>query len=398
MSTNLDSILSKIINENIEINCRAMSNLLTKINNNIISLEEIDDNTGYKFLFSITKWLFMFLNNYQQFKYDPTLIINTLNLYLKCLDIFPPSATQNLKKEFKLSSLINDIGSINTELSNICDQIQHSLSRNAIEMISGKTTRNFIPNNTEKDFYSYGNTYNNNFYESYNPENNIELAKNTNNFMNYTQPNGFRNNMNIKISNVNNTVNFNNNNLNNLNNNNSFQEQNPIINNNININSNNFNTISSNQIENNNTKNIKSPLVNPSLIILHENIGLEPYSSKMMSKTMSKISKEEIVNINSQSQQQNKKNKVDTEPTFDKILITQQEEQFIFDIGISLKYGDSVQIYHSFNIFYTQILNDIPIEYLLYCDEIIKSICTIMEKCDFLEFGVLCFKIIDKIL
>ena len=399
MSTNLDSILSKIINENIEINCRAMSNLLTKINNNIISLEEIDDNTGYKFLFSITKWLFMFLNNYQQFKYDPTLIINTLNLYLKCLDIFPPSATQNLKKEFKLSSLINDIGSINTELSNICDQIQHSLSRNAIEMISGKTTRNFIPNNTEKDFYSYGNTYNNNFYESYNPENNIELAKNTNNFMNYTQPNGFRNNMNIKISNVNNTVNFNNNNnLNNLNNNNSFQEQNPIINDNININSNNFNTISSNQIENNNTKNIKSPLVNPSLIILHENIGLEPYSSKMMSKTMSKISKEEIVNINSQSQQQNKKNKVDTEPTFDKILITQQEEQFIFDIGISLKYGDSVQIYHSFNIFYTQILNDIPIEYLLYCDEIIKSICLIMEKCDFLEFGVLCFKIIDKIL
>ena len=209
MSTNLELILNKITNENIEINCRAMSNLLTKINNNLIDLEIIDDISGYKFLFSLTKWLSMFLINYQQYKYDPALIINVLNLYLKCLDIFPPSATQNLKKDFKISSLINDIGSINTELSNLCDQIQHSLSRNTIELISGKNIRNIGMNNTEGDFYSYGNTVNNNFYESYNPENNIEISSNTQNFMNYTQPNGFRNNLNIKISNVNNTVNFN---------------------------------------------------------------------------------------------------------------------------------------------------------------------------------------------
>ena len=142
MSTNLDPILNKVTNENIEINCRAISNLLTKLNNNLISLEFMDDITGYKFLFSLTKWLSIFLCNYQQYKYDPTLIMNVLNLYLKCLDIFPPSATQNLKKDFKISSLINDIGSINTELSNICDQIQHSLSRNTIEMISGKNNRN----------------------------------------------------------------------------------------------------------------------------------------------------------------------------------------------------------------------------------------------------------------
>ena len=410
MSTNLELILNKITNENIEINCRAMSNLLTKINNNLIDLEIIDDISGYKFLFSLTKWLSMFLINYQQYKYDPALIINVLNLYLKCLDIFPPSATQNLKKDFKISSLINDIGSINTELSNLCDQIQHSLSRNTIELISGKNIRNIGMNNTEGDFYSYGNTVNNNFYESYNPENNIEISSNTQNFMNYTQPNGFRNNLNIKISNVNNTVNFNKINSNNINNNNiSFQEVNSAMNNSnisnnvnnniindnnniININYNNFNTISSSN--NNNNKNIKlSPLANPSLIILHENIGGET----QMSKTMSKLSKDELVNFNSQPQQ-NKKNKLGPEPTFNKVIIPQQEEQFIFDIGISLKYGDSVQIYHSFNIFYTQILNDIPIEYLLYCDEIIKSLWAIMEKCDFLEFGVLCYKIIDKIL
>ena len=232
MSTNLELILNKITNENIEINCRAMSNLLTKINNNLIDLEIIDDISGYKFLFSLTKWLSMFLINYQQYKYDPALIINVLNLYLKCLDIFPPSATQNLKKDFKISSLINDIGSINTELSNLCDQIQHSLSRNTIELISGKNIRNIGMNNTEGDFYSYGNTVNNNFYESYNPENNIEISSNTQNFMNYTQPNGFRNNLNIKISNVNNTVNFNKINSNNINNNNiSFQEVNSAMNN-----------------------------------------------------------------------------------------------------------------------------------------------------------------------
>ena len=411
MSTNLELILAKITNENIEINCRAMSNLLNKISNNLISLEQIDDIMGYKFLFSLTKWLSIFLLNYQQYKYDPTLIINVLNLYLKCLDVFPPSATQNLKKDFKVSSLFNDIGSINLELSNICDQIQHSLSRNAIELITGKNSQRNLNLNLsdnmqekEKEFYSYGNTYNNNFYESsgnYNNNTNIEMGNNTNNFFNYTQPNGFRNNMNIKISNANNTVNFNNisnNNkiINNNNNNISFQEANSLMNNsNIlnsnNYNNNNFNTISSNQVEITNNKNIKSnSLVNPSLIILHENIGDYP-------QKIAKISKEDMINYNSQQKQVNK-NKNEIEPTFNKIIMPQQEEQFIFDIGISLKYGDSVQIYHSFNIFYTQILNDIPIEYLLYCDEIIKSICTIMEKCEFLEFGVLCYKIIDKII
>ena len=81
MSSNLDIILDKITNENIEINCRAIQNLLNKISNNLISLEQIDDITGYKFLFVITKWLSLFLSNYQQYKYDPTLIINVLTFY-----------------------------------------------------------------------------------------------------------------------------------------------------------------------------------------------------------------------------------------------------------------------------------------------------------------------------
>ena len=430
-SNSLDTILNKITNEHLDINCRAMQNLLTKITNNLISLEQIDDRTGYKVMFCITQWLFMFLGNYQQHKYDPVLIINTLNLYLKCIDIFPPSAIQTLKKDFKLSSLFNDIGSISQELSNLCDQIQHGLSRNALESMSGRNTRNIpqVNNNPQEEAYSNRNTYaynnNNNFAESYGPRINNE-GTNTN-YFNYTQPEGFRTNTNMRISNVNNTVNFNkieslntmamnnnilsntvsntNANMNRNPNNYSFNESNSVGNN---------NTISNNKVENINANNKdlnsyainsnsinKSPLVNPSLIILHENIG-DSNSSRPMSKTMSKMSKDEIVNFNSyqtQNQLRNQKqNKQEPEPTFAKSVIPQQEEQFIFDLGINLKYGDSLQIYQSFNYFYTQILNDIPIEYLLHCDEIIKSICKITEECDFLEFGVLCYKIIDKML
>ena len=379
MSGNLELILNKITNENIEINCRAMGNLLSKITNNLISLEQIDDRTGYQFLFSITKWLSIFLNNYQQYKYDPALIINVLNLFLKCIEIFPPSATENLKKDFKISSLINDVGSISPELSNLCDRIQHGLSRNALDIMSGRNTKNFTQNiNIQEGNYSNRNTFNNNFAESYGPRNNIEEANN--NYFNYTQPEGFRTNINMKISNVNNTVNFNqinnnfrntmsdtNNNLNQNINNNSFREthsagnnsnisnnnsQNIKINNNVNNNVN--NNDNSYMIKQNNKNNISSSLVNPSLVILHENIG-EINPSRNMSKTMSKISRDEIINYNSQQTQnqiKNQKNKQEQNPTFVKPLIPQQEEQFIFDIGINLKYGDSVQIYHSFNIFY----------------------------------------------
>ena len=422
MSNNLDLILNKITNESIEINCRAIQNLLNKISNNLVSLEEIDDITGYRFLFAITKWLSVFLSNYQQIKYDPTLVINVLNLYLKCIDIFPPSAIQNLKRDFKMSSLINDIGSLSPELSNLCDQIQHGLSRNALDTMSGRKNRTFSENNVVKEEnYSNRNTYNNNFAESYGPKNNFE-QQNNNNF-NFTQPEGFRNNMNINISNVNNTVNFNKIENQNIPNNNFFGNTVPSIEMNLNQNQNINNSFQetnsignkSNLSNNNNTQNLinfppnknninikSNPLVNPSLVILHEDIGVPSLSSRSMSKTMSKFSKEEIVNFKSYQTQNNfrnkKQNKIEQDPTFAKVIIPQQEEQFIFDIGINIKYGDSLQIYNSFTIIYTQILNDIPIEYILNCDEMTKSICTIMERCDFLEFGVLCYKIIDKIL
>ncbi len=132
MSLIIEVILNKISHENIEINCRAMSNLLKKIENNLICLEQIDERIAQKFMFSITYWLFVFLDNYQQHKYISTLIINVLNLYLKCIDIFPPSAIINLKNEIELSPLFNNIGSINQELSSLCDQIQQKLSLNEL--------------------------------------------------------------------------------------------------------------------------------------------------------------------------------------------------------------------------------------------------------------------------
>ena len=426
MSSNIELLLNKITNENIEINCRAIHNLINKITNNLIILEQIDDITGYKFLFAITRWLQIFLNNYQQYKYDPALIINVLNLYLKCIDIFQPSATQNLKRDFKINSIINDIGALTPELSKICDQIQYNLSRNTLDAISAKNNRNFSQTaNLQGEAYSNRNTYTNNFAESYGPKNNIEEFNSRN--MNNTQPEGFRNNMNINISNVNNTLNFNKIEIQNSQNNNVFGDTVPskemMINSNITINSfqgnnsipNNLNSSNNGIVENiNNNLNINlnkvsknqdinsSPLVNPSLVILHEDVCTINCSSRSMSKTYSKFSKDELVNFNSyQTQNQFRRQKKigpEQEPTFEKIIIPKQEEQFIFDMSINVKYGDPLQIYHSFNIIYTQILNDIPIEYILLCDEMIKSICAIMEKCDFLEFGILCSKIIDKIL
>ena len=422
MSFDLEKILNKVANENIEINCRAIENILGKITNGLIILEQIDDNIGYKFLFVMTRWLEIFLNNYKRYKYDPTLVINVLNLYLRCMNIFPPSATQILKRDFKISSIINNVGALNPELSKLCEKIQYNLSKNALDTMSARNTRNFSQTtNLQEEVYSNRNTYNytNNFAESYGPRNNMEDFNSKN--MNNTQPEGFRNN--INISNVNHTVNFNKIDNQNAQSNILFSNTIPateIRNNpkfdtisfqdNISI-PNDFKSSNNNIPENiyNNLNQMQkkeninpSPLINPSLVILHEDIGIANSVSHSMSKTYSKFSKEDIPNFNSyQTQNQfrsQKKNKPEQEPTFDKIIIQKQEEQFIFDMSINVKYGDPLQIYHSLNIIYIQILNDIPIEYILLCDEMIKSICSIMEKCDFLEYGILCYKITDKII
>ena len=208
MSFDIEKLLNKVTNENIEIGCRAIDQILRKITNGLIILEQIDDNIGYKFLFVITRWLEIFLNNYKRYKYDPTLVINVLNLYLRCMNIFPPSATQTLKRDFKISSIINDLGALSPELSKLCEKIQYNLSKNALDTMSARNTRNFSQTaNLQEEVYSNRNTYNytSNFAESYGPRNNIEDFNSKN--MNNTQPEGFRSN--INISNVNHTVNFN---------------------------------------------------------------------------------------------------------------------------------------------------------------------------------------------
>ena len=404
MSTNIDSILDKITNENVEINCRAMFNLLNKINNNIISLPQIDDRMAYKFLFSISKWLSMYIMYFQQIKYDPNLPIYVLELFKKCVDIFPPSAIQNLKKEFKISALINDVSSLNKEFTPICDQIQNSVSRAAINMVNNiKSQSQEIPNLIENQNPNRIN------YDIPNMSQTSPNMININNTVNLKSEtvNNKNNNFNETMTDVNNTMNLNKNEINNqnnsvrntlsenLNNLNKGTSQNinsqniniqqttnsslPINNNNINT-TNNFYSV-------NNNKN-SSTIINPSLIIIHDSLN----TVSNMSKTMSKITNKDEIDNKIQEKNQNNIG------TFAKSLIPQLEEQFIFDIAINLKYGDSLQIFHSFNILYTQILNDIPIEYLLYCDEMMKNICLITETCDFLEFGVLCYKILDKIL
>ena len=74
--------------------------------------------------------------------------------------------------------------------------------------MSGRNNKSLPQNNNIREGnYSNRNTYYNNFSESYGPKNNFE--EQNNNYFTYTQPEGFKNNMNINISNVNNTVNFN---------------------------------------------------------------------------------------------------------------------------------------------------------------------------------------------
>ena len=41
--------------------------------------------------------------------------------------------------------------------------------------------------------------------------------------------------------------------------------------------------------------------------------------------------------------------------------LPQEEEQYIFDLGVNLKFGDSIQIYNSFYNLYTKILTDVHI-------------------------------------
>ena len=76
----------------------------------------------------------------------------------------------------------------------------------------------------------------------------------------------------------------------------------------------------------------------------------------------------------------------------------QEEEQYIFDLDVNLKFEDSIQIYNSFYNLYTKILNDVHIEYILKYDDLMKGFFNILENCNFLEFGILYYKILDQMI
>ena len=84
-------------------------------------------------------------------------------------------------------------------------------------------------------------------------------------------------------------------------------------------------------------------------------------------------------------------------PTFNSIQITKQEEQFLFDLGVNLKFGDCLQKYKSLNVTKCQVIQDFPLEHLLRCDELLKSFLNILISCNFLEFGVVSYQILDKL-
>ena len=99
-----------------------------------------------------------------------------------------------------------------------------------------------------------------------------------------------------------------------------------------------------------------------------------------------KTSNKQIEHINTQQMTQSNNNQSvsfkpangNVPPTFNKVNVNQQEEQFVFDLGINLKFGDCLQIYKSFYILRAMVLNDYPIEYILQCDELVKSFFNIL--------------------
>jgi hypothetical protein len=84
-------------------------------------------------------------------------------------------------------------------------------------------------------------------------------------------------------------------------------------------------------------------------------------------------------------------------PSFPQLNVSKMDEQVLFDININLKFGDSLQISNNLNILYSSILNDYPIEYLLQNSDMMKTILVLIEKTNFYEYGIILYKILDKI-
>ena len=291
---NIDLILDKITNENIDINLRAMTNLHNKIQTNLISIDKINEKTATKFLLCFGKWFSYYLGYRTQFEYDDTFIIRTLALFKNAIEVFPPKAVQILKQQIKISNLINDIGEIKNEFRGICDQVLQGVSKVALSMTEGVPNTIAMPN-----------------------VQNVPLNTSNNVSFNYSV---------------------------------SKQDESVI-----------------------------SPL-------------------KTSNKQIEHINTQQMTQSNNNQSVSFKPANGNVPPTFNKVNVNQQEEQFVFDLGINLKFGDCLQIYKSFYILRAMVLNDYPIEYILQCDELVKSFFNILVNCNFLEFGVSCYKILDKIL
>ena len=339
MSINIDSLLEKIINENFDINYRAMENIITKISFGLLDLSTISEKQCYNFLFCFIKWFLMYLNFNSQVHYDFTLVKNALLTFNNSLEIFPIFVLQKINSQFNINSIFYKISECNSEFVNICELIQQKFSKILLNNINNKNENylNTSPNQTINTNVNFNNS-------NYNTNNNT-----INNFTNTYQ---FQQQQPNDLIYANSNSNQNIQNLNNNNNNISFNYSTTQPNNN-NI-----------QTTNNNT------------------------SSNIFQTSTKKLT---------DNNNNNNNNVEENLCSFPKIVIPQNEEQIIFDVSINLKFGDSLQIYQSFNILYNQILNDIPIEYLLNCDELLRGIFQILENCNFLEFGIYSFKIINKL-
>lgn len=304
MSINIDQLLDKITNENIEINVRNMIIMHNKIQNNLLKLDTLQEKTCIRFLLSFGKWFSYYLHYKDSKEYNDTLIMQTLNLFKTAVEIFPPSSVQKMKTQLLISNLINDIGEVKPEFRAICDQVLQSVSKVAL------TVSESAMNNPNES-----------------PRQQIQ----------------------VNTSNTNNNISFNY----------SVSKPDESVNSNLKI---------------SNTQNAMQQTKN----------------MQMQSQTLPPQQQSQSLSF--------KPPLIDIPPTFNKVNITQQEEQFVFDLGINMKFGDCLQIYKSFYILRAQILNDYPIEYLLQCDELIKSFFHVMINCNFLEFGVSCYQILDKML
>ena len=132
MSINIDQLLDKITNENIEINVRNMIIMHNKIQNNLLKLDTLQEKTCIRFLLSFGKWFSYYLHYKDSKEYNDTLIMQTLNLFKIAVEIFPPSSVQKMKTQLLISNLINDIGEVKPEFRAICDQVLQSVSKVAL--------------------------------------------------------------------------------------------------------------------------------------------------------------------------------------------------------------------------------------------------------------------------